>query len=126
MSHDADFYGLEQLLGDAERDVLHRVRAFMEKEVAPVINRYWVTAQFPDELIPGLRGLGIAGLPYHGYGCPGGGCCWTGWSRWSWPGPTRPSPRSAACTAAWPWGRSTCADPRSRSSAGCRRWPGWS
>ncbi len=72
MQPDADFYGLEQLLDDAERAVLHRVRAFMEKEVAPVINRYWVTAQFPHELVPGLRGLGIAGLAYHGYGCPGG------------------------------------------------------
>ncbi len=71
MSHDADFYGLEQLLADDERALLYRVRAFMEKEVAPVINRYWVTAQFPHELIPGLRALGIAGRPYHGYGCPG-------------------------------------------------------
>jgi glutaryl-CoA dehydrogenase len=71
MSHDADFYGLEQLLADDERALLYRVRGFMEKEVAPVINRYWVTAQFPHELIPGLRGLGIAGLPYQGYGCPG-------------------------------------------------------
>jgi glutaryl-CoA dehydrogenase len=72
MSDPADFYRLEQLLSDAEQEVLHRVRVFMEKEVAPVINRYWVTAQFPHELIPGLRGLGIAGLPYRGYGCPGG------------------------------------------------------
>jgi glutaryl-CoA dehydrogenase len=71
MSHDADFYGLERLLAEDERALLHRVRAFMEKEVAPVINRYWVAAQFPHELIPGLRGLGIAGLPYQGYGCPG-------------------------------------------------------
>jgi glutaryl-CoA dehydrogenase len=41
--------------------VLHQVRAFMEKEVAPVINRYWVRAEFPHELVPGLRALGIAG-----------------------------------------------------------------
>jgi glutaryl-CoA dehydrogenase len=71
MTHDADFYHLELLLDDAERDLLHRVRTFMEKEVAPVINRYWVAAQFPHELVPGLRDLGIAGLPYRGYG--GGG-----------------------------------------------------
>jgi glutaryl-CoA dehydrogenase len=71
MTHDADFYHLELLLGDAERELLHRVRTFMEKEVAPVINRYWVTAQFPHELVPGLRDLGIAGLPYRGYGCGG-------------------------------------------------------
>jgi len=72
MPHDADFYALEQLLSGDERALLHRVRAFMEKEVAPVINQYWVAAQFPHELIAGLRGLGIAGLPYQGYGCPGG------------------------------------------------------
>jgi len=72
MTHDADFYHLELLLDDAERELLHRVRTFMEKEVAPVINRYWVAAQFPHELVPGLRDLGIAGLPYRGYGCGGG------------------------------------------------------
>ena len=72
MSHDADFYHLESLLDDGERELLHRVRTFMEKEVAPVINRYWVAAQFPHELVPGLRELGIAGLPYRGYGCGGG------------------------------------------------------
>ena len=47
MSHDADFYGLEQLLADDERALLYRVRAFMEKEVAPVINRYWVDRPVP-------------------------------------------------------------------------------
>ena len=71
MPHDADFYHLELLLDDVERELLHRVRTFMEKEVAPVINRYWVAAQFPHELVPGLRDLGIAGLPYRGYGCGG-------------------------------------------------------
>ncbi len=71
MPHDADFYHLELLLDDAERELLHRVRTFMEKEVAPVINRFWVAAQFPHELVPGLRDLGIAGLPYRGYGCGG-------------------------------------------------------
>jgi glutaryl-CoA dehydrogenase len=69
---DADFYHLEYLLDDDERALLHRVRDFTEKQVAPVINRYWVAAQFPFELIDGLRELGIAGLPYAGYGCPGG------------------------------------------------------
>jgi glutaryl-CoA dehydrogenase len=69
---DADFYHLELQLDDGEREILHRVRAFMDKEVAPVINRYWVAAQFPHELVPGLRDLGIAGLPYEGYGCGGG------------------------------------------------------
>jgi glutaryl-CoA dehydrogenase len=71
MPADADFYALELLLDDEDRALLQRVRAFMEKEVQPIINRYWTRAKFPHELLPGLAGLGIAGLPYRGYGCPG-------------------------------------------------------
>ena len=71
MSADADFYALELLLDDEDRRLLHRVRAFMEKEVEPIINEYWTRARFPHELLPGLAELHIAGLPYAGYGCPG-------------------------------------------------------
>jgi glutaryl-CoA dehydrogenase len=71
MPADADFYALELLLDDEDRALLHRVRAFMEKQVQPIINHYWTRAKFPHELLPGLAGLGIAGLPYQGYGCPG-------------------------------------------------------
>jgi glutaryl-CoA dehydrogenase len=71
MPADADFYALELLLDDEDRALVHRVRAFMEKEVQPIINGYWTRARFPHEILPGLRELGIAGLPYRGYGCPG-------------------------------------------------------
>src|SRR6266545_8294480 len=71
MPADADFYALELLLDEEDRVLLHRVRGFMEKEVQPIINRYWTRAKFPHELLPGLAELGIAGLPYSGYGCPG-------------------------------------------------------
>ena len=70
---DSDFYSLELLLDPDGRDLLHRVREFMEKEIEPVINRYWTREEFPHELIPALAGLGLAGLPYTGYGCPGRG-----------------------------------------------------
>jgi glutaryl-CoA dehydrogenase len=70
---DADFYGLEQLLDQAGRDMLQRTREFMTKEIEPVINRYWTREEFPHELIAGLAALGIAGTAYNGYGCPGGG-----------------------------------------------------
>jgi glutaryl-CoA dehydrogenase len=46
----------------------------MEKEVEPVINRYWTREEFPHDLIPGLSQLGVAGLAYGGYGCGGRGC----------------------------------------------------
>jgi glutaryl-CoA dehydrogenase len=70
---DADFYAVEQVLDEPGRALLAQVRDFMEKEVEPIINRYWTREEFPQELLPGLAGLGIAGLPYTGYGCPGGG-----------------------------------------------------
>ena len=70
---DSDFYSLELLLDPADRELVHRVREFMEKEIEPVINRYWTREEFPRELIPALAGLGLAGLPFTGYGCPGRG-----------------------------------------------------
>src|SRR6266487_332780 len=71
MTPHADFYALELLLDDEDQALLLRVRTFMEKEVQPIINRYWTRAKFPHEILPGLAELGIAGLPYAGYGCPG-------------------------------------------------------
>ena len=66
-----DYYLLEDLLTDEERDVRDRVRAFVDAEVLPVINRYWERAEFPFELIPRLARLGIIGTTIQGYGCPG-------------------------------------------------------
>ena len=67
----SDFYDLELLLDDGGRDLLARVRTFMQDEVEPIINDYWTRAEFPHELIPGIRELGVCGTPYQGYGCPG-------------------------------------------------------
>ena len=69
----SDFLGFELLLEDEDRELLSRVRAFMTREVEPVINDYWTRAEFPHDLIPGLAGLGIAGLTYDGPGCPARG-----------------------------------------------------
>ena len=69
---DGDFYQVTASLKDSDRDVLRRVRAFMESQVAPVINKYWADDSFPFELLPGIRDLKIAGAGYEGYGCAGG------------------------------------------------------
>ena len=58
---DGDFYQVTASLKDSDRDVLKRVRAFMESQVAPVINKYWAEDSFPFELVPGIRDLKIAG-----------------------------------------------------------------
>jgi len=71
---DADFYLIEQMLEPEGRQLLLRVREFMEKSVQPVINHYWTREEFPFEVVSGLRHLGIAGLAYSGFGCPGVNC----------------------------------------------------
>ncbi|HET6392301.1 MAG TPA: acyl-CoA dehydrogenase family protein [Blastococcus sp.] len=67
----SDFYDLEALLDDEDRALLHRVRAFMDAEVQPIINEYWTRAEFPRQIIPGLAELGIAGTQFSGHGSPG-------------------------------------------------------
>jgi glutaryl-CoA dehydrogenase len=67
----ADFYALEGLLDDAEQTYLHRVHEFMKSEVEPTVNQHWQRGSFPFEIVPGFRQLGLGGLPYHGFGCPG-------------------------------------------------------
>jgi glutaryl-CoA dehydrogenase len=73
MSHNhfdtSDFYSYEHLLTDEERHLLHAVRKFMATDVAPVLLEHWSRATFPFEIVPGMRELGLAGLPYHGHGC---------------------------------------------------------
>ncbi len=69
----SDFLAFELLLEEQDRELLSSVRAFMTREVEPVINDYWTRAAFPHELVPGIAELGIAGLAFDGPGCPGRG-----------------------------------------------------
>jgi glutaryl-CoA dehydrogenase len=69
---DGDFYRVNDTLAKEESAILARVRAFMEAEVAPIINECWSRAKFPFELVPKLSELGIGGISYEGFGCAGG------------------------------------------------------
>jgi glutaryl-CoA dehydrogenase len=66
-----DYYLVEELLTDEEREIRDKVRAFADREVIPIINDYWDKAQFPFELVPKIAELNIAGTTIKGYGCPG-------------------------------------------------------
>lgn len=69
---EGDFYHLgDEALKDADRELQLKVRAVLEREVKPLVNRYWNKAEFPFEIIPKLAELNICGLTYQGYGCPG-------------------------------------------------------
>jgi glutaryl-CoA dehydrogenase len=61
-----DYYLIEELLSDEEREFRDRVRAFADREVIPIINEYWDKAQFPFELIPKIAELNIAGSTIQG------------------------------------------------------------
>ena len=71
-SPNSDFYEFAETLPAEELAVLKQVRAFMEKNVAPIITKYWVEDAFPFQLIPALKELNIGGVGIEGYGCRGG------------------------------------------------------
>lgn len=60
----ADFYDIQGLLTDDERKLLAQVREFMLAEVQPIANEYWSKAEFPFQIISGLKKLNIAGLTF--------------------------------------------------------------
>src|SRR5258708_33898154 len=67
-----DFYQLIDHLTPEEKAVVKKVRTYMETKVQPIINKYWADDAFPFELLPSFKELGICGLGFEGYGCPGG------------------------------------------------------
>ena len=120
----SDFYQLADTLTAEERALLSQVREFMEKRVAPIINKYWVEDSFPFELLPAIKELGLGGLGMQGYGCRGGGASAV------WPGGDgNVSRRLVNCDIlrspqrAWPWVPSMPLARKSRSKGGSRRWP---
>ncbi len=68
---DGDFYMLARTLSAEDNELRLKVREFMEREVQPVINDFWERDEFPFELLPKFKALGIGGLPFKGYDCPG-------------------------------------------------------
>src|SRR5690606_6069497 len=66
-----DFYELDLRLSEADRALQLKVRDFMDREIRPLVNHYWLRDEFPFEIIPKLAELNICGLTYNGYGCAG-------------------------------------------------------
>jgi glutaryl-CoA dehydrogenase len=65
-----DYYLVDELLKPEEREVRDRVRQWVDREVIPMAAGYWDRAEFPFELIPKFRELGLTGGPIRGYGSP--------------------------------------------------------
>ena len=62
----ADFFGYENKLTDQEKDVIVRLRAFLEENVLPIANDLWAKAEFFDRdvVVKGLAELGLFGQPW--------------------------------------------------------------
>jgi len=61
----SDFYGYENRLTDQEKDLIVRLRAFLEAKVRPIMNDLWSNAEFfPREIITEMAELGLFGYPY--------------------------------------------------------------
>lgn len=69
---DADFYDIGSKLSPEDRALQLKVRSFLEKEIKPIVNNYWLHDDFPFEIIPKLAVLNVCGYVYEGYGCAGG------------------------------------------------------
>lgn len=71
---DGDFYNISHTLNQEERELQLKVRAFMEDEVKPLVNDYWLRGEFPHALIPKVAALDICGIAYEGFSDPVRSC----------------------------------------------------
>lgn len=58
---EADFYGFQDHLTEPERQAIGTLRAFLEREVAPIADAYWAKAEFPMHLIKPMAEIGAYG-----------------------------------------------------------------
>jgi glutaryl-CoA dehydrogenase len=58
-----DYYMMDELLTDEHKLIRETARAWVKKEVSPIIEEYYEKAEFPKQVIPGLAEIGAFG-PY--------------------------------------------------------------
>ncbi|WP_309067452.1 acyl-CoA dehydrogenase family protein [Microbacterium sp.] len=73
MTGPTDLLDLDDLLTEQELATRDAVRGFVDEHIRPNIAQWYDKAHFPTEIIPELGRLGLLGMIYRGYGCPGRG-----------------------------------------------------
>jgi glutaryl-CoA dehydrogenase len=66
-----DFYNLDRLLSEEERQIRDVVRDWVEENVIPVIEGCCREGKFPMHLIKPMGEMGLLGVNLKGYECPG-------------------------------------------------------
>ena len=59
---DPDFFGYRDLLDKDERELLSELRAWLETNLAPIVDDHWARAEFPHHIVPAFAALDLAGL----------------------------------------------------------------
>jgi glutaryl-CoA dehydrogenase len=67
-----DYYAIDRLLTDEERELRDAVRGWVESECLPVIAGHYEKGTFPHHLIPRMAEMGLFGFHVDGYGCKKG------------------------------------------------------
>jgi glutaryl-CoA dehydrogenase len=66
-----DFFDVNSLLSDEDRQVRESVARLVDQRILPIIRECFEQHRFPRELIPELASLGLFGASLQGYGCAG-------------------------------------------------------
>lgn len=66
-----DFFDIESLLSDDERQVRDAVARFVDDRVLPIIADCFEHERFPSELVPEMASMGLFGPTFEDYGCAG-------------------------------------------------------
>ncbi len=66
-----DYFDLDGLLSDDERQVHAAVARWVDERVLPIIGPCFEEGRFPLELVPQMAELGLFGPTFHEYGCAG-------------------------------------------------------
>jgi len=66
-----DYFHVREQFSDEQWEHFIATRRFVDREVLPVINEYWESAELPWPLYRRLAELGLLGEDIEGYGCQG-------------------------------------------------------
>jgi glutaryl-CoA dehydrogenase len=69
--HGVDYYQCDELLSAEERQVRDRVRQWVEARYLPRAADCFEQGVFPVDLIPDMAAMGLLGMKFKEYGCPG-------------------------------------------------------
>jgi len=70
-SYAPDFYAIDSLLSEDERQVRDTVGRFVDDRILPIIADCFERERFPTELVPEMAELGLFGPTLEDYGCAG-------------------------------------------------------